>query len=80
MIEPVLLGPDGKPAPRARRVSRVPRDPRRSEIEVLIDTPWSPVLPEDVGNHVSAVLLDQLPAEVNPLVRHGKDIPLELVR
>ena len=46
-ITPVLLGPDGKPAPRARRVSHVPRDPGRSDIEVFIDTPWKMVLHEE---------------------------------
>ena len=46
-ILPVLLGPDGKPAPRARRVSHLPRDPGRSDIEVFIDTPWNMVLPEE---------------------------------
>jgi len=46
-ITPVLLGPDGKPAPRARRVSHLPRDPGRSDIEVFIDMPWNMVLHED---------------------------------
>ncbi|MBZ5582886.1 MAG: hypothetical protein LAQ30_11940 [Acidobacteriia bacterium] len=46
-ITPVLLGPDGKPAPRARRVSHLPRDPGRSDIEVFIDTPWNMVLHEE---------------------------------
>ncbi len=39
-ITPVLSGPDGRSAPRARRVSHLPRDPGRSDIEVFIDTPW----------------------------------------
>jgi hypothetical protein len=46
-ITPVLLGPDGKPAPRARRVSHLPRDPGRSDIEVFMDTPWNMVLHEE---------------------------------
>lgn len=46
-ITPVLLGPDGNPAPRARRVSHLPRDPGRSDIEVFVDTPWSMVLHEE---------------------------------
>lgn len=46
-ITPVLLGPDGKPAPRARRVAHLPRDPGRSDIEVFIDTPWNMVLHEE---------------------------------
>ncbi len=46
-ITPVLLGPDGNPAPRARRVSHLPRDPGRSDIEVFIDRPWEMVLHEE---------------------------------
>ncbi len=46
-ITPVLLGPDGRPAPRARRVSHLPRDPGRSDIEVFVDTPWNMVLHEE---------------------------------
>jgi len=46
-ITPVLLGPDGKAAPRARRVSHLPRDPGRSDIEVFVDTPWNMVLHEE---------------------------------
>jgi hypothetical protein len=46
-IEPVLYGPDGRPAPRARRAAQLPRDPGRSDVEVFIDTPWEHVLPEE---------------------------------
>jgi hypothetical protein len=46
-ITPILFGPDGNRAPRARRVSHLPRDPGRSDIEVFIDTPWSMVLHEE---------------------------------
>jgi hypothetical protein len=46
-IEPVLFGPDGKPAPRARHVSHLPRDPGRSDIEVFLDMPWNTVLHEE---------------------------------
>lgn len=46
-ITPVLLGPDGNSAPRAHRVSHLPRDPGRSDIEVFIDTPWNMVLHEE---------------------------------
>jgi hypothetical protein len=67
-ITPVLLGPDGKPAPRARRVSRLPRDPGRSDIEVFIDTPWKMVLHEEgtrtlQGLMDSTVLLLEVAAE-----------------
>jgi len=46
-VEPVLLGPNGRPAPRARRASHLPRDPGRSDIEVFLDTPSNTVLHED---------------------------------
>lgn len=46
-VEPVLLGPNGRPAPRARRASHLPRDPGRSDIEVLLDAPSNTVLHED---------------------------------
>lgn len=46
-INPVLYGPDGHPAPRARRISHLPRDPGRSDVEVFLDTPSRFVLHED---------------------------------
>jgi hypothetical protein len=46
-IEPVLFGPDGQPAPRARHVSHLPRDPGRSDVEVFLDMPWNMVLHEE---------------------------------
>jgi len=39
-IEVVLLGADGRSAPYFRRASHLPRDPGRSDIEVLIEMPW----------------------------------------
>jgi hypothetical protein len=67
-ITPVLLGADGRPAPRARRVSHLPRDPGRSDIEVFIDTPWNMVLHEEgtrtlMGVMNSTVLLLEAAAE-----------------
>jgi hypothetical protein len=44
---PVLYGADAKPVLRARRVNHLPRDPGRSDIEVLVDNPWTYVLTED---------------------------------
>lgn len=41
------MGPDGRPAPRARRVSHLPRDPGRSDVEVFLDTPSNRVLQEE---------------------------------
>jgi len=55
-ITPVLLGSDGRPAPRARRVSHLPRDPGRSDIEVFIDTPWNVVLHEDAAGTLQGVM------------------------
>jgi hypothetical protein len=46
-VEPVLLGPNGRPAPRAWRASHLPRDPGRSDIEVFLDFPSNTVLHED---------------------------------
>ncbi len=54
-ITPVLLGPDGRPAPRARRVSHLPRDPGRSDIEVFIDAPWNLVLHEEEARTLEGV-------------------------
>jgi len=44
---PVLYGADAQPVLRARRVNHLPRDPGRSDIEVLLDNPWTYVLTED---------------------------------
>jgi hypothetical protein len=83
-IEPVLLGPDGKPAPRARRVSHLPRDPGRSEIEVFIDTPWSMVLHEDgtqtLGGlmHSTSLLLEASAGHLLDLWRWRRSHPGDL--
>lgn len=46
-VEPVLFGPDCQPAPRARRVAQIPRDPGRSDVEVFLGMPWNTVLHEE---------------------------------
>ncbi len=46
-ITPVLLGANGKPVPRFRLVSHLPRDPSRSDIEVFIEKQWNAVLHEE---------------------------------
>lgn len=46
-ITPVLLGADGQPVPRARRVAHLPRDPGRSDVEVFLGAPWNTVLHEE---------------------------------
>jgi len=43
---PVLYGPAGQPVLRARRVTHLPRDPGRSDVEVFLDAPNSPLLTE----------------------------------
>jgi hypothetical protein len=43
---PVVYGPDGQPVLRARRVTHLPRDPGRSDVEVFLDAPNSPLLTE----------------------------------
>jgi hypothetical protein len=44
---PVLYGADALPVLRARRVTNLPRDPGRSDVEVFLDTPWTLVLSEE---------------------------------
>jgi hypothetical protein len=46
-VTPVLLGADGRPVPRARRVAHLPRDPGRSDVEVFLGMPWNTVLHEE---------------------------------
>ena len=43
---PQLFGANGQRLLRARRVTHLPRDPGRSDIEVFVDTPWTMVLGE----------------------------------
>jgi hypothetical protein len=44
---PVLYGADALPVLRARRVTHLPRDPGRSDVEVFLDTPWTLILSEE---------------------------------
>jgi hypothetical protein len=44
---PALFGADGRPVLRARRVTHLPRDPGRSDVEVFLDTPWTMVVGEE---------------------------------
>lgn len=43
---PVLYGPEGQPVLRARRVTHLPRDPGRSDVEVFLDASSTPLLTE----------------------------------
>jgi hypothetical protein len=44
---PLLYGADSQRLLRARRVTHLPRDPGRSDVEVFLDTPWTLVLTEE---------------------------------
>ena len=46
-VKPVLYGADGAPLLRVSRVTHLPRDPGRSDIEVFVDAGWSFVLTEE---------------------------------
>jgi hypothetical protein len=43
---PTVYGPDGQPVLRARRVTHLPRDPGRSDVEVFLEASSSPLLTE----------------------------------
>jgi hypothetical protein len=43
---PVLYGPDRQTVLRARRVTHLPRDPGRSDVELFLEAPKSPLLTE----------------------------------
>jgi hypothetical protein len=58
---PALYGADGRPVLRARRVTHLPRDPGRSDVEVFLDTPWTLVLSED-GERTLRGLIDSTQA------------------
>jgi hypothetical protein len=53
---PMLYGPDGKPVPRVRVVTQLPRDPGRSDVEVFLQPTNSPVLTEDAEQTLGALL------------------------
>lgn len=53
---PTLYGPDGRPVPRARVVNHLPRDPGRSDVEVLLEPSKSLVLTEDAEQTLDGLL------------------------
>jgi hypothetical protein len=55
-IEPTLYGPDAQPLLRARRVSHLPCDPGRSDVEVFLDVPKSFVLEEEAETTFRGVM------------------------
>jgi hypothetical protein len=52
----VLYGPDGQHVPRTDRVTHLPRDPLRSDIEVFRDSPQSLVLTEDAVDTLQGLM------------------------
>lgn len=54
--QPMLYGPDGKPVPRVRVVTQLPRDPGRSDVEVFLQPTDSPVLTEDAEQTLGGLL------------------------
>ncbi len=83
-IEPVLFGPDGQPALRARRVSHLPRDPGRSDVEVFLEMPWNIVLHEEAPRTLqglmnsSVQLLETMAAHLLDLWRWRRNHPDDL--
>lgn len=54
--QPMLYGPDGKPVPRVRVITHLPRDPGRSDVEVFLEPTNSPVLTEDAEQTLAGLL------------------------
>jgi hypothetical protein len=54
--QPMLYGPDGKPVPRVRVITHLPRDPGRSDVEVFLQPTESPVLTEDAAQTLGGLL------------------------
>jgi hypothetical protein len=83
-VEPVLLGPDGRPAPRTRRISHLPRDPGRSDIEVFLAMPANTVLHEDGQRTLEGLigsttgLLETMAAHLLDLWRWRRNHPGDL--
>ena len=53
---PVLLGPDGEELLRARRVGHLPRDPARSDVEVLLEGNTRFLLTEEAGRTLNGLI------------------------
>jgi hypothetical protein len=72
-ITPVLLGADGQPVPRARRIAHLPRDPGRSDVEVFLGTPWNTVLHEE-GQRTLQGLMNSASQLVETMATHLMDL------
>jgi hypothetical protein len=53
---PVLYGPDSRRVPRVRVVTHLPRDPVRSDVEVLLEPSNTPILTEDAQQTLDGLL------------------------
>ena len=53
----LLYGPDGQPVLRAHRVTHLPRDPARSDVEVFLYSPHTLVLTEDAAQTLHGLLV-----------------------
>jgi hypothetical protein len=53
---PVLCGADAQRLLRARRVTHLPRDPGRSDVEVFVDTAWTFVLSEEAERTLQGLI------------------------
>jgi hypothetical protein len=53
---PVLYGPNAEPLLRVHHVTHLPRDPGRSDVEVLLDAPWSMVLTEEAERTLAGLI------------------------
>jgi hypothetical protein len=54
--QPVLFGPNGDPVPRVRVIRQLPRDPGRSDVEVLRFPESAPVLTEDASQTLEGLI------------------------
>ncbi|MGA2433888.1 MAG: hypothetical protein ABSG25_01240 [Bryobacteraceae bacterium] len=72
--KPDLYGADGRPVLRARCVTHLPRDPGRSDVEVLLDAPsWTLVLAEE-GERTLKGLIDSTKALIETTAKDLLDL------
>jgi hypothetical protein len=82
----VILGPDGKRVPRARVVTQLPKDPDRSDIEVLREPSIPPVLTEDSETTLKGLiettrrLTDEVGKELLAIWKWRRANPTKLVQ
>lgn len=69
----MLYGADEQRLLRARRVTHLPRDPGRSDVEVFLDTPWTLVLGED-GERTLRGLIDSTKILIESTAQDLRDL------